>query len=190
MGSNRRMFKPDDDDELRHLDYTLGEANRADIAVRMSTPFTARQCRERWRNYLSPELEHDEWTEEDDRKLLRGFEHFGTRWTLIAETFSGRSGNTIRNRYFLLQRRNQRCAPGEIASAATAPPPARWATMPGPADLIPAGAAAPFPHRDRFPGLDRPTTLLPLPPAPHEIPRPGVLAFHSTTPPAGFAWFG
>jgi hypothetical protein len=176
------MFGPEDDEELRSLIAAFGESSWAEVAVRMTSPFTSRQCRERWRNYLNPHLGNDEWTEEEDRKLLNQFARSGTRWTVIAEAFPGRSGNSIRNRYFLLQRRKQRRPKGEMAPAPPVGEPP--VTFPASEGLVADGnATASLPHRRRFPGLPRPTTLLPLPPAPHEIPRAGSLPY----PPAGLA---
>jgi hypothetical protein len=127
MRSHRRMFSPEDDEELRNLVTTFGESSWTDIAIRMPLGFTSRQCRERWRNYVSPSLHRQSWTDEDDRKLIDAFAGFGTRWTRIAEAFPGRSGNTVRNRYFLLQRKKDRQQQGtnlcqsERAEAATGP---------------------------------------------------------------------
>jgi hypothetical protein len=183
MKTVRQMFSPRDDEELAQLINTFGDGNWGEVALRMSGPFTSRQCRERWRNYLSPELDHDRWTDEDDRKLLREFERCGTRWTLIAIGFPGRSGNAIRNRYFLLQRRKQRKVKGEMNRGRS--PSVIFANVNADSRAMP-----PDPPRIRFPGLAHPTTVPPLPPAPHEIPRLGALAFPSLAPPAGLSWFG
>jgi hypothetical protein len=102
------MFSPEDDEELRNLVTTYGESSWTDIAIRMPLGFSSRQCRERWRNYVSSSLHRQSWTNEDDRKLIDEVARLGTRWTRIAEAFRGRSGNTVRNRYFLLQRKKDR----------------------------------------------------------------------------------
>jgi hypothetical protein len=105
MAKERIAFAPADDEELRALVDSLGDCNWKAVSFRMSAAFTARQCRERYRNYLSPHLASEPWTEDEDRRLLREFERRGTRWSLIAAEFPGRSGNTVRNRYFTLQRK-------------------------------------------------------------------------------------
>jgi hypothetical protein len=183
MKRDRRMFSPGDDDELAHLIAMFGEGNWAEVALRMTVPFTSRQCRERWRNYLSPELDHGHWTEEEDRRLLSEFQRYGTRWTLIAITFPGRSGNALRNRYFLLQRRKQKRWKGEEDPAAATPA----VTFPGPADLMASVGTevAPLLPPLRFPDLPGP------PPTPaHETPRSGPLAFPSLSPAAELPWLG
>jgi hypothetical protein len=102
------MFSPQEDEDLMRLVHAIGDANWVHVAQHMAPGFTARQCRERWRNYLDPRLGHEPWTEAEDARLLEEFHRVGTRWTMIAEQFPGRSGNTIRNRYFLLQRKTEK----------------------------------------------------------------------------------
>jgi hypothetical protein len=66
---------------------------------------TARQCRERWSNYLNPRLTSHAWTESEDRLLLAKVEEMGCRWNVILGFFDGRSKNSLRNRYRSVQRR-------------------------------------------------------------------------------------
>lgn len=68
---------------------------------------TARQCRDRWVNYLNPELVKKEWAAEEDNLLMEMYKEFGTRWKDISLFFQGRSLNCIRNRVFKLERRNR-----------------------------------------------------------------------------------
>jgi hypothetical protein len=108
MGTARLAFTADDDEELRTLVKTLGDCSWKEIAAGMTCPFNARQCRERWRNYLGPHLGSSSWTDEEDRRLFQEFERCGTHWARIADAFPGRSGNTVRNRYFMLQRKKEK----------------------------------------------------------------------------------
>jgi hypothetical protein len=119
MRGRKRIFTPQDDEELRNLVNTFGESSWTDIAIGMPLGFSSRQCRERWRNYASPSLHNQLWTDEDDRKLIDEFARLGPRWVMIAEAFPGRSGNTVRNRYFLLKRKKDRQQKGaELAQSA------------------------------------------------------------------------
>jgi hypothetical protein len=69
---------------------------------------TARQCRERWNNYVNPSLNNEEWTDDEDALLLEKFREFGPKRHLIARYFKGRARNKIRNRIFAMQRREMR----------------------------------------------------------------------------------
>jgi hypothetical protein len=59
----------------------------------------ARQCRERYRNYLDPALRHDPWSEAEDRLLFEKFAELGPRWSMIEQFFKGRSEANIKNRW-------------------------------------------------------------------------------------------
>jgi hypothetical protein len=118
MEKARKLFTSRDDEELVHLVTTFGGDSWSTIAQSMAQGFTARQCRERWRNYLDPKLQHAPWTEQEDRRLFDEFHRIGTRWTVLASMFPGRTGNAVRNRLFLLLRKKDKQPEEPIA-----PPP-------------------------------------------------------------------
>ncbi|KAI5490439.1 RNA polymerase II transcription regulator recruiting protein [Trichomonas vaginalis G3] len=106
-------FTPQEDQILTNLvqKYGPGDWDRISRDMKNRTP---RQCRERWINYISPELSNDPWTQEEDQLLDELYSEYGSRWHKIAEFFPNRSGNCVRNRYKLRQRRAQRQAAKEI----------------------------------------------------------------------------
>jgi len=61
--------------------------------------FSARQCRDRWHNYLSPKICPNAWTIEEDYILLTKVQEIGTRWSEISTFLPGRSDNNIKNRW-------------------------------------------------------------------------------------------
>ena len=67
-----------------------------------------RQCRERWKNYLNPELRKDAWTPEEDKILTEKVAEFGGKWNKIGKFFQNRSDNSIRNRWMLIARRKSK----------------------------------------------------------------------------------
>ncbi|KAE8370461.1 hypothetical protein BDV27DRAFT_140385 [Aspergillus caelatus] len=68
----------------------------------------ADQCSKRWRYALNPDVSHSPWTEEQDGALLRLVAEYGHNWSKISTTtFRDRSTVDIKNRYFLLQRRQR-----------------------------------------------------------------------------------
>jgi len=66
---------------------------------------TGKQCRERWINTLNPEIKVGAWTEEEDFNLFAYFEKYGSKWSQISSKLSGRSENSIKNRFYSTLRR-------------------------------------------------------------------------------------
>lgn len=104
----RIIFSKAGDERLKKLVEKSGKKpNWKSLALAMKTR-SPRQCRERYRNYLNPNIEHSEWTKEEDQKILYHYSQFGNQWKKISEFLPGRTGNSIRNRYHSLVRQHQR----------------------------------------------------------------------------------
>jgi hypothetical protein len=113
--AQRSKFDPTEDRLLFDAVRMFGVANWNRISD--SVPGrTARQCRERWNNYVNPVLFNGEWTESEDRMLCSKHEELGPRWVVIARFFPGRSKNNVRNRYLQLQRREHNTLPVKTAA--------------------------------------------------------------------------
>lgn len=100
-------FTLEEDEKLTEIIERIGTKSWRLISLEMKNR-TPRQCRERWINYISPQLRNDPWTEEEDRLLDEKYLEFGSRWHKISEFFNNRSGNAIRNRFKLRQRHELR----------------------------------------------------------------------------------
>ena len=66
-----------------------------------------RQCKERWNQFLNPNINKDSWTEEEDDLLIRLHEKYGSKWSLMVSHFKGRPRLQIRNRYNLLMKKQK-----------------------------------------------------------------------------------
>jgi hypothetical protein len=100
----KTKFTHEEDVQLTRLVETVGSANWREIAACMKTR-NARQCRERYRNYLDPELRWEQWTPEEDALLIAKFRENGPKWNAISQFFTKRSDNALRNRWQQLNRR-------------------------------------------------------------------------------------
>lgn len=97
-------FSPDEDNLLIEAVKILGTNVWHDIALKVPGR-NARQCRERWNNYLNPSLISAPWTPEEDLFLLQKRKDLGLNWQNISVFFPQRSKNSIKNRYSILIRR-------------------------------------------------------------------------------------
>ena len=102
--NTRQKFTPEEDIILHDRVMMNGEKDWAKIASFLKSR-TSRQCRERWKNYLSPKLVHDPWTQSEDELLSKLINQFGPKWSKISNHFPGRTDVIIKNRWSLLKRR-------------------------------------------------------------------------------------
>lgn len=117
LHSRRKAFTDAEDETLRNLVAIHGEGNWNIIAKTMPGR-NPRQVIDRWTTYLSPTINRDPWTLEDDDKLLTEHAALGKRWTLIAKSFPGRTDAQVKNRLQMLQRRQKRQAVALMLSQA------------------------------------------------------------------------
>ncbi|CAG8442901.1 9277_t:CDS:2 [Ambispora leptoticha] len=66
------------------------------------------QCAKRWRESLNPAICKQQWTAEEDERLLRKYNELGSKWQEIARFFPGRPGLHCRNRWRKIQRQNKK----------------------------------------------------------------------------------
>jgi hypothetical protein len=60
---------------------------------------TARQCRERYKNYLAPSIRIAPWTPEEDALLLQKYRELGPKWSQMTSFFGQRSAVSLKNHY-------------------------------------------------------------------------------------------
>jgi hypothetical protein len=100
----RQMFSADEDQALRRLVSQFGDRDWIAIASQMPNR-TTRQCRERYKSYLSPELTNQPWSDSEDDLLREKFREWGPKWATIAGFFKGRSDVALKNRWATLSAR-------------------------------------------------------------------------------------
>ncbi|OHS97773.1 Myb-like DNA-binding domain containing protein [Tritrichomonas foetus] len=101
----RNKFTPEEDILLTKYVSSYGERNWQYVESFLPNR-SARQCRERWKYFLSPNTAEvkKKWTPYEDELLLDKYEQYGSKWSKINHFFKGRTDVSIKNRFHLLQR--------------------------------------------------------------------------------------
>ena len=99
-----RRFSEQEDEMLIKLVNIYGPRNWTFIASHLGTR-NARQCRDRWFSYLSPDSNPLPWTQEEEERLRALVVKFDYDWQEIKKYFNGRAIPQIRNKWRTLERR-------------------------------------------------------------------------------------
>ncbi|KAI1486882.1 hypothetical protein F5X96DRAFT_192708 [Biscogniauxia mediterranea] len=95
-----------EDEDRRLLDAMSKHGQRWTLVASEVGSRSADQCAKRWQHSLDPKLEHGNWTQEEDERLLKTVKRYGRRWKKIQEKYyATRSRNDLKNRYTILTRK-------------------------------------------------------------------------------------
>lgn len=103
----RSQFTKEEDAKLIQLvqKYTANNFN----AIAKELPGrSVRQCRERWKHYLSPSVRNTPWTEDEDNLLRMKYYELGPKWVEISSYFQNRTDVNIKNRWIVLMRKDSK----------------------------------------------------------------------------------
>ncbi|ETW09789.1 hypothetical protein, variant [Aphanomyces invadans] len=62
----------------------------------------AKQCRERWKNHLDPSINKGPYSSDEDMLLAAAYAELGNRWTQIANRLPGRTEDSVKMRWKVL----------------------------------------------------------------------------------------
>ncbi|OMJ75734.1 hypothetical protein SteCoe_25072 [Stentor coeruleus] len=67
-----------------------------------------KQCRDRWINNLDPDITKITWSNQEELLLFEKHRIYGSKWSTISRYLDGRSGNSIKNHFYSIIRKNIR----------------------------------------------------------------------------------
>lgn len=107
----RGTWAKDEDRMLGLLVSTLGPQSWLEISTSMGTR-TAKQCRERYHNFLEPDLVHTPITIDEAKIIVVMVAQYGRRWAMITKSLKGRSENAVKNWWYSYAHRQRRITRG------------------------------------------------------------------------------
>lgn len=94
---SRQRFTPEEDARLDAIVRQLG-ASKWRLIASFLPGKTARQCRDRYQNYLNPKYKNEPWTLEEDMLLYQKIQEVGPTFRALAPFFPDRSKDNINNK--------------------------------------------------------------------------------------------
>ncbi len=106
-----RKFTPDEDNALiqavnKYTSKHNGTYNWIQIVISSRLERNAKQCYERYLNYLRPDINHDPFSDEEIVRLRDAIKLYGPHYSEIQKSyFPNRTQNQIKNQYHKMKRR-------------------------------------------------------------------------------------
>lgn len=112
MNFKNKLWNSHEDNELQILVRNYAGRKNWDKVSSDLSKFnyfkTAAQCRNRWRNVISSNLNKSKWSDEESRALFTLFIKYGNKWNVIADHLPGRNDIAVKNQIFNIIRRSLR----------------------------------------------------------------------------------
>ena len=103
----KHKFTDEEDKELDAIVKEIGFSSWKLVSMRMKNR-TPRQCKERWINYLQPNINKDKWTKPEDDLLFYLVNKLGSKWNTLSSYFNNRPPVILKNRFNILSRHIKR----------------------------------------------------------------------------------
>ncbi|XP_073139981.1 transcription factor MYB33-like isoform X2 [Henckelia pumila] len=107
-GLKKTPWTPDEDNILRQYVEVHGEGNWGSIQEITGLNKSGRSCRNRWANYLRPNLKKGAFSAEEENLIIELHGKHGNKWAHIASQLHGRTDNEVKNYWNMRQKKCQR----------------------------------------------------------------------------------
>lgn len=101
---NKNIWSKEEDTRLLELIETYGPSHWSVIAEKLPGR-QGKQCRERWRNHLSPDINKNSWGEAEEWRLFLLHQLLGNSWATLSKLLDNRTDNCIKNHWNSIMRR-------------------------------------------------------------------------------------
>lgn len=104
LGAHKKIWSSQEDKAILTLVKKVGK-NWKLLSEIIGTK-TGKQIRQRFINKLDPKIKNEDWTDEEDKLILKYYYEFGSRWSEISRKLPGRPENKIKNRFYSYIQKN------------------------------------------------------------------------------------
>ena len=104
LGKSHKIWSSEEDETILKLIKKYGKNWK--LISEMLGSKNGKQIRERFINKLDPSIKKEDWSEEEDQRILELYSKLGSRWSEISKHLPGRPENKVKNRFYSFIQKN------------------------------------------------------------------------------------